>query len=204
MGYFMGHFTGLYILGRTISFLAICLQIALGARLAQLETAFSSGQSQHTLSIILVFGSILIIVAFNSNNLAVLSTAIKGIQGLKHTEKDYNTLVDYIGQYDVVLSDLETSWKMPAYGGKIIASKHPISFIDDHAVRRNDLKTFFSNEATYEKRNSIVQKYKVDYILLDKDNSNNVEQFYSFGHLVYENLNFLLIKTQSENDRDMP
>jgi len=195
LGYFVGYFTGNYHLARTISFIAIFIQIALAARLAQLETMMRAGKFWPSLPVMLVFVIIVPSVALNSANKLALAQAFMGYQGLRSNYKDYDTLGRYVEQYDVVLADLKTSWKIPAFAGKIIASKHPVAFIDDHRARKNDQKTFFSKEAEAEEKFSVLKKYQVDYIFINKKRTEDVQTYYSFGNLVYETTDFLLIKT---------
>lgn len=195
LGYFVGYLTGNYHLGRTISFIAIFIQIALAARLAQLEAAMRGGKFWPSLPVMLVCVLLVGTIALNSPNKFVLAEALKGFQGMRHSYKDYEDLGRYVEQYDVVLSDIQTSWLIPTFAGKIIASKHPVSFIDDHSARRKDQKTFFSEGIQAEEKDSILKRYQVDYIFINKKRNADVQTYYIFGNLVYENENFLLLKT---------
>ena len=202
LGYFMGHFMGLYVFGRTISFIAIFMQIALAAKLAQLEAEAWSGKLFPSIPIILLIGVTLVTVALNTSNKNVLSQSLKGIQGMKHSYKDYEVLGRYVDQYAVVLSDINTSWKIPTFAGKTIASKHPVAYVDDHNIRRNDQKKFFSNEAKDREKQSILDRYRVNYIFINKKRTGVANDYIRFGDLIYENTNFLLIKTSLNDQKD--
>lgn len=195
LGYVVGHFSGHYVLGRTISFIAIFIQIALAARLAQLEAALRTGRLWPSLPVMLVCVVIVGTVALNSPNKVALAQAFMGFQGLRHSYKDYEALGRYVEQYDVVLSDIKTSWKIPTFAGKIIASIHPLSFIDDHSARRDDVKKFFSKDLQPEEKNSIINQYQVDYLFINKKRIEDAQTYSDFGNVVYENHNFLLLKT---------
>jgi len=195
LGYFVGYFLGQYVLGRTISFVAIFIQITLAARLAQLETEMRAGKFWPSLPVMLVCVVIVGTVGLNSPNKFVLAQALKGFQEMRHSYKDYEELGHYVEQDDVVLADIKTSWKIPAFAGKVIASKKPVAFIKDHRVRRKDQKAFFSEGIVLEEKLSILKKYQVDYIFINKKRIDDAQTYYSFGNLVYENHDFLLIKT---------
>ena len=194
LGYGVGYFTGLYVLGRTISFIAIFLQIALAARLAQLEVAMRGGKLWPSLPVMLLCAMIIGTVSFNWPNKHALAQAFMGLQGLRHSYENYETLSRYVTQDDVVLSDIQTSFMIPAFAGRIIASKHPVSFIDDHSERRDDVKNFFSKDLQPEEKKSILKKYQVDYLFINKNRTENAQAYSDFGNVLYENHNFLLIK----------
>ncbi len=191
--YFIGYISAQFGVGRIISFIAIFVQIALAAQLASLETTKKIGKSWSAFPVILyVVG----IIAFNPLNKAVLSRAYFGIQGLRYNYIDYEILGRNVKQYDVILSDLRTSWMIPTFGGKIIASQHPAHWIDDHAKRKLDLERFFSKEIKPSEKISIIDDYKVDYIFINRKVIKETQTYYNFGKLVYESKNFILIKTQ--------
>ena len=195
LGYFVGYLTGNYHLGRTISFIAIFIQIALAARLAQLETTMREGKYWPSLAVMLVFVVLVATVALNSPNKNTLAQAYMGFQGSRPSYKKYEALGRYVKQYDVIMADSETSWKIPVFAGKIIAFKKIVAFIDDHSARRKDQRTFFSKTVQPEEKFSILNKYQVDYILINKKTTKDAQTYYSFGNPVYETTGFLLIKT---------
>jgi hypothetical protein len=62
----------------------------------------------------------------------------------------------YVGQYDVVLTDLGTGLLVPAIGGKIVASSpHPLYWIDDHDKRRRAVSRFFRGSTRLDGRRRI-------------------------------------------------
>ena len=201
LGYGVGYFTGLYVLGRTISFIAIFLQIALAARLAQLEAAMRGGKLWPSLPVMLVCAIIISTVSFNWPNKHALAQAFMGFQGLRHSYEDYETLSRYVEQDDVVLSDIQTSWIIPTFAGKVISSKPSISFDYGYSERRNDLKTFFLNGVNNREKTAILDKYRVDYIFINKNRIEEAEIYSNFGNVLYEDHKFLLIKPLPEIEK---
>lgn len=190
--YFIGYISGQFGIGRIISFIAIFVQIALAAQLASLEIAKKIGKSWSAFPVILyVVG----IIAFNPFNKAVLSRAYLGIQGLRYNYNDYEILGRNVKQYDVILSDLRTSWMIPTFGGKIIASQHIAYWINNHAKRKHDIERFFSNDVKLSEKISIIDRYKVDYIFINRNVIEETHTYYNFGDFVYKSKNFILIQT---------
>ena len=117
---------------------------------------------------------------------------------MKRDYKNFEILGGYVKQYDVILSDIKTSWMIPAFGGKVIASMHPAHWIDDHIVRRNDVNKFFSKKIKSSEKTSIIDRYQVDYLFININEIEEARTYYNFGNLVYENKDFILIKTNSK------
>lgn len=108
-------------------------------------------------------------------------------------------LTKYTAQYDVILSDLETSWLIPTFSGKVIASRHPLYWVDDCEARRNDLNNFFKDTATKDDRIRIIKEHKVGFLLLKRAKFNDIQSkiylFESLGKVIYLDSEFILIKT---------
>ena len=82
-------------------------------------------------------------------------------------------LCHYTNQYNVIISDISTSWRIPTYGRKVIAGIHAQAFIKDHDERKHDLVTFFNETSDNGKRAKIIRKYNASYILIDKSKIKN-------------------------------
>lgn len=190
--YIYGYLSKSYGFGRVISFLAIIIQIFTGVLLAQIENKIKTHKYGFALPFIIVIG---FTITLNTQNKKVITVALDGIRGQKnHNNSSTLFLAEYTQQYDVILSDLETSWKIPTYGGKVIASKHPAHWVDDHDKRRVDLQQFFSNDTKVNEKSEIIERYRVNYILIDTKKIRHYESFYIFGDTIYENKKFILIK----------
>ena len=114
--------------------------------------------------------------------------------------KNLTFLSQHLKKGSVVLSDLDTSWFVPSFGGKVIGALHVQAFVSDDEQRRVDLVDFFDNDTSTTKRQSIIQKYKPDYFLIDKfaikdwlKIFNSIESFLKTSK-VYENDQYLLFR----------
>ncbi len=108
----------------------------------------------------------------------------------------YGFLTRWTGQYEVVLSDERTSWIVPAFGGKIISTLHPLAFVADQPERRADLARFFDDATSPAERVQLAAKYHARYLLLDKVGfprwASIRDQFAAQGKLLFENDRFSL------------
>jgi hypothetical protein len=99
---------------------------------------------------------------------------------------------------DIILSDPETNWVITSFNGKVISSKHPIFGFDDIYERRNDVDSFFQKDNSDSVRNSLLEKYKIDYILIDFTkvtlDSTTINWLHETGYVVYSKNQLQLIK----------
>ncbi len=88
---------------------------------------------------------------------------------------------------------------MPAFGGKVVAHKQPLLLIPkyEYLDRLQDVIHFFAKESTTNDRFSIIEKYGVDYILINKETTTNWEglvgDFSSFAVIDFENKQLILL-----------
>ncbi|WP_459889880.1 hypothetical protein [Desulfothermus okinawensis] len=97
--------------------------------------------------------------------LPTLKKTIYIFEGKKIKYTFFKKVQSHIDHYDVVLSNLNISWHLPAFSGKIIASRHPVHWVDNE-VRKLDLKKFFSSKTSCIEKENILHKYNVKYLLL--------------------------------------
>ena len=77
-------------------------------------------------------------------------------------------LRNYLGDDDVVLSDIYTSWSIPVYtGARIIALWHTTPHVADNLERIKAVETFYDTGSTHEERMEIVRRYGATHILLN-------------------------------------
>jgi hypothetical protein len=77
-------------------------------------------------------------------------------------------LKKYLGDGDVVLSDIYSSWSIPVYtGAKIIALFHTPPNVIDNTERIKAVATFYDCLTTKERRKEILKKYKATHIYLN-------------------------------------
>jgi hypothetical protein len=178
--YALGVLTGSWGAGRVMGQLVIFLQLAVAVWVAQLETRLPR----------LRFAALLVVlvgVVLWSENLTWGWRQATERSGRAHR---YHFLSEYVGQYDVVLTDLNTGWLVPTFGGKIVASPHPLYWIEDHDKRRRAVSKFFRAATPLRARRRIAKKYDAKFILLDTRRveltQHARDDFFRLGSLVYE------------------
>lgn len=201
--YVTGAFTGKYTCGRVISYIILLLQIVIAERLALLESHFQrfSIQSQrkrlHLLFIPISVAVVCILLSWRP----VIRVLWKALQQRQPGYESFLFLSNFTKQDEVILTDLETSWVTPTFGGKVIATLHPLVFVPDHEIRQADIHYFFNENSTGEQRQRIIEKYEVTYVLLKKEKTNQWQQITQSvsppAQVIYENEIFLLISLKS-------
>lgn len=190
--YAFGYFTKQYGYGRIISYIAILIQINIAVLMSEIEIRIKKGELLYIVPMVLLLYSL---IAMNNNKTNLLDKAINGLAGRKSNDYEkYEFIGAFVGQYDVILANSEDSWMIPSFGGKVIASQHPVHWVTDIYDRRNDLNSFFSNEVPLSGKLAVVKKYNAKYLLLRKKELKDLISYYSIGKPVYENDTFILIK----------
>jgi hypothetical protein len=137
--------------------IAMFLQLAIALWVARLETRLSRARFAALLAALAA-------VALWSGNIAWGWSQATKRAGRAHR---YHFLSEYVGQYDVVLTDLATGWLVPTFGGKIVASPHPLYWVDDHEKRRRAVSKFFREATPLRARRRIIARYDAKFVLLD-------------------------------------
>jgi len=116
-------------------------------------------------------------------------------QGQRFLEK-FSFLGEKVGQYDVVLSDIDTSWILPSFGGKVASFLRSNPLLLDKEERLRDNELFFSNEITRDARRDLLAKYDVRYILVNSHyvDDSLVPEMALFGKKIYEKDGLVLIE----------
>jgi hypothetical protein len=155
--YALGALAGSWGAGRVIGQIAMFLQLAIALWVARLETRLPRARFAALLAALAA-------VALWSGNVAWGWSQATESAGRAHR---YHFLSEYVGQYDVVLTDLATGWLVPTFGGKIVASPHPLYWIDDHEKRRRAVSKFFRAATRLRARRRIIARYGAKFVLLD-------------------------------------
>jgi hypothetical protein len=205
--YIFGWLTGKYSYGRDITFIAILIQILIASQFAYFENIFSQSHPNLVSTCRVSIGVILLCLASKwlyptmTRSMTVLNSIVSGrIVSNQHTYKNLTFLPAHIKYGRSILSDIETSWLVPSFAGKVIGALHVQAFVADDELRRVDLIEFFASETSAAKRQSIIQKYKPDYFLIDKlaikewvKILNQVDSF-SKTSKIFENDQYLLLR----------
>jgi hypothetical protein len=205
--YFFGWFTGKYSYGRDITFIVILVQILLASQFAYFEMQLSQPFPRTILTYRVSLGVVLLSLASSwlyptlTRSLTVINSLVSGrTVSNQHMYKNLTFLPQYIDKGSVVLSDLDTSWLVPSFGGKVIGALHVQAFLADDAQRRIDLIDFFSKDAPFARRQTIIEKYQPKYFLINKHANEDWRELHneidSFSKMtqVYENDQYLLFR----------
>jgi hypothetical protein len=192
--YLLGAVTGAYSYGRAIAYLALILDTLMAIYLVKLEMKLSPAASPGKQMLFSIgFTALLIALTFKP----LIQPMIGSLQPeIGDRYEKYYFLSQYTGQYEVILSDLNLSAMVPTFGGKVVAFYRPLAFISDQQERRSEVARFFSENATTEYSQKVINKYQVKYVLLEKTDSSNWEAIRAriapFTELVYRGKRFLL------------
>lgn len=87
-------------------------------------------------------------------------------------KRDYNSfysLNSVVDEYDIIISDNNTSWMLPAFAGKVISSMHPLYWIPDIKARREALASFYEPNQTATLLLQKAHKYGVKFVLINEN-----------------------------------
>ena len=191
--YGFGAISDQYAYGRLVSYIVLLLHIVIAEHISLLESKLHEFHRSSWFARLVVpvsVTAIAVILFFKP----LKFTLDKALRDHPPTYKHYQFLSEFTGQYEVVLADILTSWMVPTFGGKIVATEHPLAFVPDYDVRRHDVERFFNKESELAERQQIVQKYKATYLLLKKSQGQHLMQgTMPEGRIVFESDSFVLI-----------
>ncbi|MBN2411428.1 hypothetical protein JXQ31_07020 [candidate division KSB1 bacterium] len=167
--YLYGHFFSKSAYGRVVAYLMFTLHFTIAAGAAELEEKFTvKNLSSHCSRFIYLCLLLLILVPLSFRD--VLKVGLRNaIPGKQNSFEQYKIFSKYVNQNDVVLSDIYTSWFIPTFAGKVVASNNALAFVDDQLLRRNDVNRFFSKDTQLQERLEILKKYNVDVLIINKN-----------------------------------
>lgn len=74
----------------------------------------------------------------------------------------------HVGRDDVVLTDADTCWYVPAFAGRVVAYPMRLPFVPDHHERLRAVARFFEPDAGEDERRALLARYRVRFVLLPK------------------------------------
>jgi hypothetical protein len=158
--YALGWVTGMYGLGRVISFMAVLVQIALGAAVARWESRLPARRAW------------LAPVCTSIAMLGLLVYTRPPLPRFRRYERPVwygvDSILAPVHPGEVVLADSRTSYLVPVLtGGRVVAWRHPVYWVPDHAARREAQDRFFGVVSDAE-RAAVIARYHVRWILLNR------------------------------------
>jgi hypothetical protein len=205
--YAYGGVSGKYSYGRVIPFVVLLLHIVIAERLAALESWVRTRRPTSEWRGLIVPACVVAVALLLSWE-PLRDVLARARPGRQPDYEAYRFLSKYMGQYDVVLSDIRTSWLVPTFGGKIVATLHPVAFVPDQGERWSDVDRFFTAATTTEERWRTIEKYGVGYLLLNKSTMTNWRELQSTfaptGQLEFESDAFVLISLKPHQRRETP
>ena len=158
--YALGGITGKYGLGRVIASMVLLIQVALGIAVAKWESRLPRRRAWLLPACTLV--AIVGLFAYNRPPLPRILRYDRPVW------REVGNVLAPVRPGEVVLADSRTSYMVPALsGGRVVAWRHPIYWVPDHAERREAQARFFAG-ATDAERRSVIARYHVRWILLDR------------------------------------
>jgi hypothetical protein len=204
--YVVAYWTRSYSFGRMIGMIALLLQILMAEGVARIELRLNF--QRPILKTLIPLGLILFIFICSIN--WIIPAARRGMTiansllinrniSNQQAYKNISFLSTAIKQNDLVISDLQTSWLIPTFGGRVIAAQHPLAFVPDQLERKKDLEMFFDNQTNATTRQEILRRYKPKYLIIDKQTIYHQPDLGApltgdqLGDNVYENERYKLI-----------
>lgn len=161
--YAAGFASGRFGLGRVLAYAIFVLQLCAADAALRLEKRGRAGDRRARLALAALALAVLALAW------APLRRVAREIVARPGSAAAYAFVEREVEPGAVVLSDLTTSLRLPAFGAKIVVAKHPIHFLADPERRREDVRRFFADGASGAERRAILQRYGVRYLLLDRE-----------------------------------
>ena len=193
--YAIGGLTGKYVLGRVIVFMILALQLSAADWLSRRES--EAHLSSHPIAT--PWAPRVLIASAALGCFMMMPGFLTCLPILQNSYGEYTFLSSYVGQYDVVLSDFDTSLKIPAFRAKVVSysPEHSLFFVDTRS-REQDVQRFFSEKTSQVEREQIVQKYRVSFLLLNKQKVDNwpsiLQSMSTITSPAYADGNMILLK----------
>lgn len=123
--------------------------------------------------------------------------------------KEFEFLNRFVSHYNVVIAPPKISFYIPSFSGKVLTHVYDTDlFIPDHITRKEAMLEFFDEKITNYRREQIIDKYNVKYILFNTENLYDLKKYHTpskklitsldlLGDVVYNQNNFILIKLHS-------
>ena len=107
----------------------------------------------------------------------------------KSQPPDYGFVVNNTERDSVIMSDIYTSWKIPALTGrKVIYGLHGSGYPNNGSERFKAINTFYESNTSNEERVNIIKEYDVSFVLVN----NEIKPLKLKYHIKYQDNQFTL------------
>ncbi len=150
--------------GRLISHAVLMLQLGVADALAAFEERLASirGRTYWRAAVALSVTGVLLARSWSTTVEPIWRQAGEG------DRRWLAFLTREVGRDDIVLTDIETCWYVPAFRGRVVAYPMLLPFVPDHTARVDAVNRFFEPSTNHDERMSIVERYDVRYVLIAK------------------------------------
>jgi hypothetical protein len=195
-----GGVSGQWSYGRLISHLVVLLQLALADALVSLEERLGRLRRGALLRHLVAPTVAVLMVAWAWP--VVRSVLAETGPGDRRWLAFLETRV---GRDDVVLTDVDTCWYVPAFQGRVVAYPMKLPFVPDHADRLAAVARFFERGVPKQERSEILDRYDVNYVLLPKghfdDWPERLAELRGLGSSVYSSPEYELLLVEPHRNR---
>jgi alpha-1,6-mannosyltransferase len=182
--------------GRLISHATLLLHVALGDACAALEEQLRRLRSAPALrhAFAPALAALLLAAAWPTVVAPFLAEAWRG------DPRWLSFLESHVELDDVILTDLETCWHVPAFGAKVVAYPMHLPFVPDHAARVRAVVRFFARGVPQDERRETLRLYDVSYVLVDRnhlaDGQAPPDELRALGRVVYSSPEHELLRVE--------
>jgi hypothetical protein len=191
-----GGVSGAWSYGRLIPYAVLMLQVALGDAVAAGEERLSGRARGAWLRHLVGPALAVVLIAFSWP--AVASVLAQCTPGVRRWLAFLETRV---GREDVVLTDLDSCWYVPAFRGKVVAYPMQLPFVPDHDARKAAVLRFFAPGVSKSERTQVLERYGVRYVLLAKEHFEDASalqaELQELGTSAYSSDDYELLRVSS-------
>ncbi|MGD9781193.1 MAG: hypothetical protein AB7V14_03470 [Kiritimatiellia bacterium] len=199
--YGYGWFSGHLVFGRTISHIALLIQLRIAMRMAAWEQAvFQPGPSRarRGISAAAIVG--VLALGLIGSWSAILDRIAMVVHSSTPAYRAYESLAEFLGPGDVVICDTLAGNEIPTFGGKVVCPWFDQLFIPDMEERRRDLRRLYENGAGTDDWKEIAGKWGATCILVLKNDrfAERMAVVSGLGETVFERDEYALVRIDRE------
>ncbi len=146
-----------------------------------------------------LFVAIIISLGLNFRNLGSVVLGPFKQKNIEYYNK-FSFLKELVKFDDVILSNNSSNWIIPSFQGKVVASEQPLYWIKDQNERRLAVNSFFSKTNPDSIRQTIINKYHPNYLLIDYEKvnfeSSTLQWIKIIGQTIYKKNQIELLKIE--------